>query len=343
MRKHAAVIFLSLSVLILAAFVVVLINQTAQLVELARTLHPRLAPVVLYGLLALYAIAILIPVVLFITMPRTLRPPETEESPEYNAYLGKLRRRLEKNRLLSAAPSADNREYIENAFNVLDKSARDTITANATGIFIMTAVSQNGVLDAIIVFASQLRLIWQVAHIYNQRPSLREIVHLYANVAATTFLVGNIEDLEIDEQVDLIIHKVIGGSVFGGVPGASGVASFLTSSFVNGSVNALLTLRVGVITKNYFGYHPLGNRRRIRRAASTEAARLFGTVFMNASKVVTGAVIKAYKKHAGAVGGKIVDTARRSTASFTDAAYAARDRLANIFMDLFSSGDETKP
>ena len=285
MRKHAAVIFLSLSVLILAAFVVVLINQTAQLVELARTLHPGLAPVVLYGLLVLYAIAILIPVVLFITMPRTLRPRKQRSPPEYESLLrensGEGWRR---NRLLSAAPSADNRAYIENAFNVLDKSARDTITANATGIFIMTAVSQNGLLDAVIVFASQLRLIWQVAHIYNQRPSLREMVHLYANVAATTFLVGNIEDLEIDEQVDLIIHKVIGGSVFGGVPGASGIASFLTSSFVNGSVNALLTLRVGVITKDYFGYHPLGNRRRIRRAASAEAARLFGTVFMNASK-----------------------------------------------------------
>ena len=343
MRKHAALIFLSLSVLIIVAFGVILINQTAQIVELARTLHPRLAPVVLYGLLTLYVIALLIPVVLFITMPRSLRPPETKDSLEYDAYIRKLRRRLEKNPLLSAAPPEDDLTYVAHAFDVLDKKARDTVSSNASGIFIMTAVSQNGVLDALIVFASQLRLIWQVAHIYNQRPSLREMFQLYANVAATTFLVGNIEDLEIDEQVDLIIHKVIGGSVFGGVPGAHGVATFLTTSFVNGSVNALLTLRVGVITKNYFGYQPLGSRRRIRRAASAEAARMFGGVFMNASKVVTGAVIKAYKKHVGAVGDKILDSAKRSTSSFADAAFAARDKLSNIFMDLFGHGDQTAP
>jgi hypothetical protein len=61
------------------------INQTTQVVLLANTVNPVLGRVVLGVLLAVYAAVVLVPVVLFIRLPKTMGPPADEQSSEYDA------------------------------------------------------------------------------------------------------------------------------------------------------------------------------------------------------------------------------------------------------------------
>ena len=119
-------------------------------------------------------------------------------------------------------------------------------------VFVSTAVSQSGRLDTFLVLSLQTRMVWKIARLYNQRPSLREMVNLYANVAGTAFAAGEIQDVDLSEQIEPVFSAVI-GSLGGAVPGFQLVASILANSVMSGAADAFLTLRVGMITKRYCG------------------------------------------------------------------------------------------
>ena len=48
-------------------------------------------------------------------------------------------------------------------------------------------------------------MVWRVAHLYYQRPSLREMTYLYANVAATSFVAGELDDLELHQMIQPVV------------------------------------------------------------------------------------------------------------------------------------------
>jgi hypothetical protein len=158
---------------------------------------------------------------------------------------------------------------IEAALQTLDKHADDLVTSTATAVFLSTAVLQSGRLDVLVVLAAQTRLIWQVAHVYYQRPSLRDFVQLYANVASTAFIAAGIEDIDVDVLVGTIF-----GSTIAAIPGMH----LLASSVLSGSANAFLTLRVGMITKEYCRCTVRVEKTSLRRVATLKAAKLLGSI-----------------------------------------------------------------
>jgi len=333
MRSHLRGLILVAGILIMVLAVLFMANQTAGVVSLATDIHPVLGKSVLYFLLALYTVIILVPIIIFCTMPRIINPPEDTGSKEYAAYLSRVRRHLAKNRRLKdMSTDLDDHSFTNAALVRLNSEADAIITSTATTVFITTAVSQNGFLDGVMVLTSLARLVWNIAHVYIQRPSIRDLFYVYVNVAATTFLVVNIEDMDIDEQVETIITHVIGSSFLGSIPGASGLSTVLTTSIINGSVNSLLTLRVGIIARSCFSFRRL-SRHQAKRAASIEAARMFGGVFMKASGIVTDAVVRAYRKHISLLGRSAADTAMKSAETIA----GAMSRAGTAIRDLMRS------
>jgi len=287
--------FAALFVLLCA--IVFVVNQTAQVVALANTVSPAFGQVALIGLLAIYAALLLVPLVMFARLPRALRPPADEASPEYQDYLKRLGARLALNPHLAGARAPwSDRAGIEAALKALDARAGDIVRKTASTVFVSTAISQNGRLDALMVLAAQTRMVWQVAHVYNQRPSLREMIQLYANVGATAFLVSEIEDLDISEQVEPVITAALGGSLAGLAPGMNMLATIVTQSILEGTANAYLTLRVGVIGQRYCASLTTFNRRGARRYASVAAAAMLGSIVSASAGVVTRAILSAAKK-----------------------------------------------
>lgn len=297
MKNNLKQIGLFLSIAVSVLFILFVINQTAQAVQLASAVSPLLGQIVLYGLLAVYLALALVPAALYLRLPPALRPPEDIESKEFAAYLIRLADRLRGNPHLAGCDlSLSDRDGIEAAISILDDRARAIIKSSASTVFVSTAISQSGRLDTLMVLAALSRMVWSIAHVYYSRPSLREMLTLYANVAGTAFLVREIEDLDIAEQVEPIIASAISGSIVGAVPGVGIAATMMTTSILEGTANAFLTLRVGVIAGRYCSATTRPERRGLRRFAAAEAAGLLGVIVLDSAAVVSRTIAHAARK-----------------------------------------------
>jgi hypothetical protein len=324
MRKPLVVALALLGVLVLVAFIVLLISQTAQVVALADRVHPTFAAAVLWGLVGLYVLCAGVPVVLWLRLPKPLTPPEREESPEFPAHLQALSRRLRGNARLADRPLA-TREDVAAALKLLDEQANRVIKASASQVFVTTAVSQNGSLDALIVLVAQSRLIWQVAHVYYQRPSVRDFLSLYANVAGTAIVSSQLEDLDLTEQVQPVITSVL-GSVAGAIPGLQAATSLVMNSLVTGTANAFLTLRIGLIARSYCAALVLPERRTLRRLAVSQAAQMLGLIVKDCARRVGAAFVTASRARTGDAAREIGAYVRRAGTALTERLRAQREK-----------------
>ena len=224
--------------------------------------------------------------------PRPLLIHEAPTEDELACYRRELARRLGKNPHLRAASVRVRDEAdLEQGLAVLRKRADDEIRAASKRVFIGTALSQNGRLDGLVVLFLITRLVWRLARLYNQRPHHRELVNLYANIAATSFLAGSIEDFGVEEYVRELMAPLVSGSAVGALPGAQAIAGAITTSVLTGSTNCLLTLRCGIVARNYLTLD-LDGRGAMRRSATLEAARMFMELSAGTVTCVTKALIK---------------------------------------------------
>ena len=165
----------------------------------------------------------------------------------------------------------------------------------ATTVFLTTAVSQSGRLDALLVLMAQSRMVWRVAHLYYQRPSLREMSHLYTNVAATAFIAGELDDIELHQMIQPVVAASI-GTMGGAIPGFQVFTTIAVNSLLSGSANAFLTLRVGMIAKAYCGSLVAQPRTKLRRSATAEAARLLSGIVKESGTRVRDALWQEVKQ-----------------------------------------------
>jgi hypothetical protein len=298
MNKTLKKVVLFTSFLVLLLFILFVISQTAQVVQLAEKVAPSLGNLVFWGLLIIYAVLILVPVFLLLSLPKSLTPPKSEDVPEFSAYLVALKKRLASNSHLKGLEFS-SRQHVEEALAILGKKSDEIIQQTASTVFISTAISQSGRLDAFLVLSAQSRMVWRIARLYYQRPTLRDLIQLYANVAGTAFLASEFEDIDISEQVEPVLSSTLGALAVA-IPGVQLAASILVNSVLTGTANAYLTLRVGIIARRYCGSLVIAEKRTLRRAASAEAAKLLGSIVRQGTTKLSKALWKVSK---GKVGG----------------------------------------
>lgn len=302
MRKRAIKIALAGAVLVLILFIIFLINQTVQLVAFGDRIHPVVGDIIFWGLMAFYALCVIMPVYLIVTMPAPLIPPESETSPEFPKHLNEMAKRLGRNPLIGRAV-AGSKDDVESVLLTLDKKADEVIKTASSRIFVTTAISQNGKLDALIVLSAQSKLVFDVARIYYQRPTIRNLLYLYANVAVMVFFASELEDMDLSEIVQPILAGIL-GSVAGAIPGLQVASIMLVSSVLSGSSNAFLTLRVGAIAKQYCRSLVAPSRRTVRHNATLEATRMLGGIVADGTKKIHNAIwVSSKSKLETAVGG----------------------------------------
>lgn len=298
MNKTLKTIVLFASASIVFFFVLFVINQTAQVIQLAGRVNPSFGNFVFWALILVYAILIFIPVFLFLSLPKSLKPPKSDDAPEFNVYLTAVKKRLAPNSHVKGLELL-NRQNVEEALSILGKKSDEIIRQTASTVFISTAISQSGRLDAFLVLSAQSRMIWRIARLYYQRPTLRDLIQLYANVAGTVFLASELDDVDISEQVEPVLSSTLGALAVS-IPGVQLAASLLVNSVVTGTANAFLTLRVGIIARRYCGSLVIAEKRTLRRAASAEAAKLLGSIVRQGTTKLSKALWKVSK---GKVGG----------------------------------------
>jgi Domain of unknown function (DUF697) len=275
-------------------FAIIVLNQTFQLVELADRIHPAFGTAVLITILVVFLIGIGLPLYVFLRLPKPLIPPQQTEGPEYDHYRERLAKRLASNPLLGKQHPGQPLSIeasLEKLDGIADRRTRDV----ASQVFLATAISQNGSVDALVVLGAQGKLVLDIATIYYQRPTLRDLAYLYANVAATAFIAGELDDIDVAEQMQPIVSAVLGSSV-AAIPGMSAAASLFVNSVVTGTGNAYLTLRVGIIARQYCGHRKGGDRKGIRRSAAAQALPLLGSIVRDGAASVAAAIWDRPKK-----------------------------------------------
>jgi hypothetical protein len=74
------------------------------------------------------------------------------------------------------------------------------------------------------------------------------------------------------------------------------MAQVITNSLIDGAASAFLTLRVGILARNYCGALSRPDRRSARKKATMEAASLLGTVIIDSARRVSLAMWEAGRK-----------------------------------------------
>ena len=303
MKKTFVKITLFIAFIGILSFILFIISQTAQVTTLATQINPIFGQIVLWTLILTYIAFALVPLIIYLRLPPPLNPPKSEDSPEFEKHLKALRRQLSVNPHLEN-PDLSSRQRIEEALELLNEKATHLIKETASTVFLTTAVSQNGRLDAFLVLAAETKLIWKLAHIYYQRPTIRDMTTLYANVAGTAFIASELQDLDISAQMEPILSTAFGSFAGSTVPGIHHATTIFINSVTTGTANSFLTLRIGMITKLYCSALVLEEKRTLRRSATAESARLLGSIVTQGASRLSAAVWTASKsKVGGAVSG----------------------------------------
>jgi uncharacterized membrane protein YcjF (UPF0283 family) len=234
-------------------------------------IHPALSIVFYIFTVLVFIYLILLPVLSVAAMsPIKVRDYIDDNSNEPNtaqatkvarSLLRKGRLEVGEKRALSAIlkkgenPSDMLEKIFENRLNQMDAIVRKY----AKQVFVSTALSQNGRLDAVLVIMINFRMLRDIIRCYGYRPTFKHLVKMYTQVLAAALIADGIEDIEFAE-----VFPVLSKGFLGVIPGLG----ILSSSLLQGTGNAFLTLRVGIITRNYYITAGSGfSRREARRAA----------------------------------------------------------------------------
>jgi len=269
-------IIVVLAVLITVCLLSLIIAGVTSLISLAERIHPVAGTIVFWSICLAAGFFTLYCVIAYAKLPAALVPPEEGSGPKYDAYLQALRVRLALNPRTRGKPLATEVE-IENAVGHLSAEADSIVRSTASTVFLSTALMQNGRLDGLIVLFTQIQMVGRIARIYVQRPSPRELVRLYANVAGTAFVASGLESLELGEMVAPLAVSVV-PALKGGIPGLSGISALLVRCVSNGAANAFLTLRVGEVARRYCELTSRCPPELIRKSATAAAVQHLGRI-----------------------------------------------------------------
>ena len=253
-----------------------IIAGVTSLISLAERIHPIAGAIVFWSVCLAAGFFALYCVIAYARLPAALVPPVEESGPNYDAYLEALRVRLAVNPRTRGKPLATEEE-IESAVGHLSAEADSIVRSTASMVFLSTALMQNGRLDGLIVLFTQIQMVGRIARIYVQRPSPRELVRLYANVAGTAFIASGLESLELGEMVAPLAVSVV-PALKGGIPGLSGISALLVRCVSNGAANAFLTLRVGEVARRYCELTSRCPPELIRKSATAAAVHHLGRI-----------------------------------------------------------------
>lgn len=284
-----------------ALFMLVILMLLVQLdltaFQTVEVLAPGWGWLAFVSLLALEAGAVLwLGLAWFSRAPRLVLRDDLTEA-ERQAFARELERRLKKNPHVRAAGLRPTDEhFLEKALDVLDARAGEEIRNSAKRVFLGTALSQNGRLDALIVFVSLARMVWRVSGIYNQRPTPAELWSVYSTVSSATFISFSIEALDIPrtitESMNELLPAVTPAMAASSVPLMGPMMQQCTSAVIDGAANCLLAIRAGVVTRSAFRFAALGREEARQQACVREA----GTMLAEISRETVGAIVEAFRK-----------------------------------------------
>lgn len=135
------------------------------------------------------------------------------------------------------------KENLNTYFNkTLKNEINKIILSNAKTVMVSTAISQNGRLDFISVIVVNLKMIKEIVLKCGFRPSYSKLGKLSVNVFTTAMIAEGLEGLDFSDLFPTSTTNFLSE-----LP----ILKPIASSIIQGISNALLTIRIGVVTRKY--------------------------------------------------------------------------------------------
>jgi len=181
------------------------------------------------------------------------------------------------------------REALNSTFNTyIKKEMNQVIRRNAKTVMISTAISQNGRLDFFTVVVVNIKMIKELVVMCGFRPSFKNLAKLTTNVFTTALIAEGLENMDIGDILPTSTVNAIGDIPF---------IKPVVSSVAQGMGNALLTLRIGIVTRKFlFSDAKEITKEEIRRTALLEAAGMMPQVMADAFMMLPKRIAMLFKK-----------------------------------------------
>ncbi|MCD8562068.1 MAG: YcjF family protein [Acholeplasmataceae bacterium] len=161
------------------------------------------------------------------------------------------------------------------------------IKKNAKNVMISTAISQNGRADFIAVVVINLKMIKELVVTCGFRPSFKHLSKLTINVISTALIAEGLENMDIAELMPSSINSVTENPI---------IKPFISST-AQGISNAMLTLRIGIVTRKYlFSDAKEITKEKIRHTAFIEAAGMLPAVVGDVLMILPKRIANLFKK-----------------------------------------------
>ena len=168
------------------------------------------------------------------------------------------------------------------------KQLNKIIISRAKTVMISTAISQNAHIDMFTVYAVNLNLIKTLVEKCGFRPSYKNLSKLSVKVLGTALIADGLQSLSLD---DVLPNSAMG--VLNNIP----LIKPVLSSIMQGVANALLTIRVGVVTRKYlFKDGSVITREDIRSQAWKESLKLIPELVADTFTFVPKRVVNFFSK-----------------------------------------------
>jgi len=292
MKKISKAFWITLGIAALFFIILIIVSSVLDLGERLSRIN-KYVEYAFYGVsVILFTLLILRPIALIVFSP-TFSLDELFSEEENAKKNLSMYRKVAKNLLDEDFVSDADKQALNDAFGdamalkknlsrvfdeTIKKELNKMIVDHAETVFLSTAISQNGRLDAIAVITINLKLIKNLVLKCGFRPSYYSLGKLSVNVLSTAIIAESLEDMNFSE-----VFPSTGVNALSEIP----LLKTITGSFAQGVGNALLSLRVGIITRNYLFMNIKGlKKNQIRKLAFGEAVVLLPRVLVESMKKI---------------------------------------------------------
>lgn len=295
MKKSKTKIFwISIAIGCLIVFTLMLLSSVITIGERLRKIHVSVE-IAFYVLVFLIVFLVIInPIRIILTSPSfeictTLDPDSHKVRSVYRAVARNMAKNQnvdEEHRLLLTK----YKNYDELQMNMtvvfhdcIKKNLNNIIIKKAKTVLISTAICQNARMDMITVFSVNLNMIKDLVTECGFRPNMTNLSKLTVNVFSTALIAEGLESISIDDILPNSVNNALGQIPF---------IKPVMASVTQGIANALLTIRIGCVTRKYlFRDGNIITKEDIRKSAFKDSLILlpmvlYGTLTFIPKKIV---------------------------------------------------------
>lgn len=295
MKKSKTKIFwISIAIGCLIVFTLMLLSSVINIGERLRKLHVSVE-IAFYVLVFLIVFLVIInPIRIILTSPSfeictTIDPDSHKVRSVYRAVARNMAKNQnvdEEHRLLLTK----YKNYDELQMNMtvvfhdcIKKNLNNIIIKKAKTVLISTAICQNARMDMITVFSVNLNMIKNLVTECGFRPNMTNLSKLTINVFSTALIAEGLESISIDDILPNSVNNALGQIPF---------IKPVMASVTQGIANALLTIRIGCVTRKYlFRDGNIITKEDIRKSAFKDSLILlpmvlYGTLTFIPKKIV---------------------------------------------------------